>query len=142
MWGTMLDDAGAGGGLLPSHRTYLAPAPRGVTNAVGASTLRVRSFAPGSPSHLRNFVETAPTLRSYGQFAQGSGAFDLPIRKLSYTSGAKQRGVVISGRFRSAFLVFFVIFRRFENVLQVMGYIDLDQDRRVNETRSPEIAWK
>jgi len=38
----------------------------------------------GSPSHLRNFVETAPTLRSYGQFAQGSGAFDLPIRKLSY----------------------------------------------------------
>ena len=39
---------------------------------------------PVSPSHLRNFVETAPTLRSYGQFAQGSGAFDLPIRKLSY----------------------------------------------------------
>jgi len=37
-----------------------------------------------SPSHLRNFVETAPTLQSYGQFAQGSGAFDLPIRKLSY----------------------------------------------------------
>jgi len=37
-----------------------------------------------SPSHLRNFVETALTLRSYGQFAQGSGAFDLPIRKLSY----------------------------------------------------------
>ena len=59
-----------------------------------------------------------------------------------YTSGAKQLGVVISGRFRSAFLVFFVIFRRFENVLQVMGYIDLDQDRRVNETRSPEIVWK
>ena len=39
---------------------------------------------PDSPSHLRNFVETAPTLRSYGQIAQGSGAFDLPIRKLSY----------------------------------------------------------
>ena len=39
---------------------------------------------PTSPSHIRNFVETAPTLRSYGQFAQGSGAFDLPIRKLSY----------------------------------------------------------
>jgi len=58
------------------------------------------------------------------------------------TSGAKQLGVVISGRFRSAFLGFFVIFRRFENVLQVMGCIDLDQDRRVNETRSPEIVWK
>ena len=57
-------------------------------------------------------------------------------------SGAKQLGVVISGRFRSAFLVFFVIFRLFENVLQVMGCIDLDQDRRVNETRSPEIVWK
>ena len=47
---------------------------------------------------------------------------------LECTSGAKQLGVVISGRFRSAFLVFFVIFRRFESVLQVMGYIELDQD--------------
>jgi hypothetical protein len=58
------------------------------------------------------------------------------------TSGAKPLGVVISGRFRSAFLVFFVIFWRFEKVLQVMNDIDLDQDRRVNETRCPEIAWK
>ena len=47
--------------------------------------LNVSAFCgTGSPSHLRNFVETAPTLQSYGQFAQGSGAFDLPIRKLSY----------------------------------------------------------
>jgi hypothetical protein len=37
---------------------------------------------------------------------------------------------------------FFVIFWRFENVFQVMGEIDLDQDRRVNETRCPKIAWK
>ncbi len=120
----------------------LAPYKAGHLDCRMVCFLRHRGLSPVSPSHLRNFVETAPTLRSYGQFAQGSGAFDLPIRKLSYTSGAKQRGVVISGRFRSAFLVFFVIFRRFENVLQVMGYIDLDQDRRVNETRSPEIVWK
>jgi len=64
------------------------------------------------------------------------------IRGLSVTSGAKQLGVVFSGRFRSAFLVFFVILWRFENVLQVVGEIDLDQDRLVNETRCPEIAWK
>jgi len=37
---------------------------------------------------------------------------------------------------------FFVIFWRFKKVLQVMNEIDLDQDRRVNETRRPEIAWK
>ena len=47
--------------------------------------------------------------------------------------------MVFSGRFRSAFLVFFVIFGRFENVLQVMGETNLDQDRRVNETRCPGI---
>jgi hypothetical protein len=37
-----------------------------------------------SPSHRRNLVDTAPTLQSYGQFTQGSGERDLPIRKLSY----------------------------------------------------------
>jgi hypothetical protein len=55
--------------------------------------------------------------------------------------GAKQLGVVFSGRFRSAFWFFSSFFWRFEKVFQVMGEIDLDQDRRVNETRCPEIAW-
>ena len=45
---------------------------------------KLHSCNTGSPSHRRNFVDTAPTLQSYGQFTYGSGARDLPIRKLSY----------------------------------------------------------
>ena len=64
------------------------------------------------------------------------------IELIPLTAGSEQLGVVFSGQIRSASLVFFDIFWRFEKVLQVVGEIDLDQDRRVNETRCPEIAWK
>jgi hypothetical protein len=63
----------------------LAPCEAGQLGCRMVCFLRHRGLSPVSPSHLRNFVETAPpTLRSYGQFAQRSGAFDLPIRKLSF----------------------------------------------------------
>jgi len=70
--------------LIVTQCAVLAPYESGRFDCRMGIFLRHRGLSPVSPSHLRNFVETAPTLRSYGQFAQGSGAFDLPIRKLSY----------------------------------------------------------
>jgi len=57
-----------------------------------------------------------------------------------YTSGSKQLEWSFQVDFGAVF-GFFVIFLRFGKLLQVMGEIDLAQDRRVNKTSCPEIAW-
>jgi hypothetical protein len=65
-----------------------------------------------------------------------------PLQKVQHV----ELKTALGGLFMSIsghYLVFFVVFfSRFGLLLQVTGEIDLDPDRRVNETNCPEIAWK